>query len=80
MVTQEVEAFIVPDDEGLVRVLLQVQSVEHLVDRPDRPPELPARRRQHQQSSGAGEFHPHALTEPDVNLSAHPAPIVQPPT
>src|SRR5262249_3823025 len=29
-------------------------------------------------SSGAGESHPHALTDPDVNLSAHPAPIVQP--
>ena len=30
------------------------------------------------ESSSAGESHPHALTEPDVNLSAHPAPIVQP--
>jgi hypothetical protein len=30
------------------------------------------------ESSSAGEFHPHALTEPDVNLSAHPALIVQP--
>src|SRR5262249_29659381 len=29
-------------------------------------------------SSSAGESHPHALTDPDVNLSAHPAPIVQP--
>ena len=28
-------------------------------------------------SSGAGEFHPHALTEPDLNLSTHPALIVQ---
>ena len=25
--------------------------------------------------SRAGEFHPHALPELDVNLSAHPAPI-----
>jgi len=31
-----------------------------------------------QQSSSAGEFHPHALTESDVSLSTHPAPIVQP--
>jgi hypothetical protein len=30
------------------------------------------------ESSRAGESHPHPLTEPDVNLSAHPAPIVQP--
>ena len=29
-------------------------------------------------SSSAGESHPHPLTEPDVNLSAHPALIVQP--
>ena len=30
------------------------------------------------QSSGAGESHPRALTEPYVNLSIHPALIVQP--
>ena len=28
--------------------------------------------------SGPREFHPRALSEPDVNLSAHPAPIIQP--
>jgi len=26
--------------------------------------------------SGAGEFHPRALAEPDVSLSAHPAPVI----
>ena len=31
-----------------------------------------------QKSSSARESHPHALTDPDVNLSIHPAPIVQP--
>ena len=30
-----------------------------------------------QESSSPGESHPQALTEPDVNLSAHPALIVQ---
>ena len=30
------------------------------------------------ESSGARDFHPRALPEPDMNLSAHPAPIVQP--
>jgi hypothetical protein len=30
------------------------------------------------QVSGAGEFHPHALSEPYVNLSVHTAPINQP--
>ena len=29
-------------------------------------------------SSSVGESHPHALTDTDVNLSAHPAPIDQP--
>src|SRR5271166_5691927 len=29
-------------------------------------------------SSGAAEFHRRALSEPDVNLSAHPAPSIQP--
>ncbi|MBU4154527.1 MAG: hypothetical protein KKD63_16780, partial [Proteobacteria bacterium] len=29
-------------------------------------------------SSRAGESHPHALSEPDVKLSPHPAPTVQP--
>ena len=28
--------------------------------------------------SSAGESHPHALPKPDVNVSAHPAPIIQP--
>ena len=28
--------------------------------------------------SGAGEFRPRALSEPDVILSHHPAPIVRP--
>ena len=29
--------------------------------------------------SRPGESHPQALSEPDVNVSAHPAPIIQPP-
>ena len=32
----------------------------------------------HYGSSSPGELHPQALTEPDVNLSAHPALLVQP--
>ncbi len=31
-----------------------------------------------EESSSAGEFHPHALTDPDVTVSRHPARIVQP--
>jgi len=29
-------------------------------------------------SSGPGELHPQALTDPDVSVSTHPAPTVQP--
>jgi len=28
--------------------------------------------------SSPGEFHPQALTDPDVTVSRHPAPIIQP--
>ena len=31
-----------------------------------------------EESSNAGESHPHVLTEPDVNLSIHPALIDRP--
>jgi hypothetical protein len=30
-----------------------------------------------EKSSSPGEFHPQALTDPDVNVSAHPALIIQ---
>ena len=40
-------------------------------------PKLPARNR-HGQASSAGQLHPRALSEPDVILSHHPAPIVRP--
>jgi hypothetical protein len=38
---------------------------------------FPAAARDHKVSS-PGDSHPQALSEPDVNLSAHPAPITQP--
>jgi len=31
-----------------------------------------------EQVSSPGGFHPQALSEPDLNLSIHPAPIIQP--
>ena len=42
------------------------------------PAALKVFERQHWSSSG-GEFHPSALTEPDMKLSPHPAPTLQPP-
>jgi hypothetical protein len=45
----------------------------------DSPPEAVLRSadRDHE-SSGPGELHPQALTDPDVSVSTHPAPTVQP--
>jgi hypothetical protein len=34
---------------------------------------------QDEKVSSPGESHPQALSEPDVSLSTHPAPIIQPP-
>ena len=54
----------------------QIENLAFVVDRAPQP-ELPAGNH-HGQASGAGEFHPRALSEPDVTLSRHPAPIVRP--
>ena len=55
------------------------QDVEHLTVLVDRPPQIyPATADRDIQSSGPGEFHPQALTDPDVSVSTHPAPTVQP--
>ena len=55
------------------------QDIENFAFAVDGPPHIHSltANRDHQ-SSGAGEFHPHALSEPDVILSHHPAPIVRP--
>ena len=55
------------------------QNVENeaiLIDRAPQPVWLAGDR--DDEASGAGEFHPRALSEPDVTLSRHPAPIVRP--
>jgi len=54
----------------------QIENLAFIVDRSPEP-EPPASD-QNRQVSGAGEFRPRALSEPDVILSHHPAPIVQP--
>jgi len=54
----------------------QIENLAFVVDRSPEP-EPPASD-QNRQVSGAGEFRPRALSEPDVILSHHPAPIVQP--
>ena len=55
------------------------QDVENeaiLIDRAPQPVLLASDR--NDEASGAGESHPRALSEPDVTLSRHPAPIVRP--
>jgi hypothetical protein len=54
----------------------QVKNLALVVNRAPQP-ELSARSH-HDQVSGAEEFRPRALSEPDVILSYHPAPIVRP--
>ena len=54
----------------------QIENLAFVVDRAPQP-ELPAAN-DHGQVSGAEELRPRALSEPDVILSYHPAPIVQP--
>ena len=52
------------------------QDLAFVIDRPPEIAELAVDLRK--EVSGAGEFRPRALSEPDVILSHHPAPIVRP--
>ena len=78
--TQKVKAFA---DVGYLGLLLrelnasQFQEVVYLWD--DIVPQYYFAGCRDDESSHAGESHPHVLTEPYVNLSAHTAPTVQPP-
>ena len=45
---------------------------------PDRLTNLLPQHIEKEESSSPKESHPQALTDPDVSLSTHPAPIVQP--
>ena len=81
MTPEKVEALLAfpeVDHTGLVRV----QGKTELSQDSGRPligllGLLPGRA-QHDEVSGRGESHPPALAEPDVSLSTHPAPIIQP--
>src|SRR5271157_4294223 len=52
------------------------QNLAFVIDRPPEIAELAIDL--HKEVSGAEEFRPRALSEPDVILSYHPAPIVRP--
>src|SRR4051794_6784209 len=69
-------------EERLCRLLIPATLHQNIPDVPvliHRPPQIGRLALDgEEQSSSAGEFHPYALTELDVNLSIHPALIVQP--
>jgi DNA-binding FrmR family transcriptional regulator len=69
---------LVEDDTYCVQVIKQIAAVRGALDRVSRI-ELENHLEHCLGVSSPGELHPQALIEPDVNLSAHPAPIMEPP-
>ena len=80
MIAQKVEATANGriDNAGFRRVQSKARLGRPLLNHSQGKKSLIFRATQNDKSSSAGELRPHALTEPDVNLSAHPALIVQP--
>lgn len=91
--SQEVERFRLPlptflpvryyepsklDEAGFLRVHLQSEFVQPLLQLLQKQMRFISILEPHDPVSSPGESHPQALSEPDVNLSAHPAPIIQP--
>jgi len=66
------------DNPGLLLVELQSHLSHLVLDQFHASFCLFLRSEQNHKVSSAGEFHPCALVEPDVNLSVLPAPIIQP--
>ena len=64
---------------GLTALFRSYQNVENkavLIDRAPKPVSFAGDG--NDESSSPGELHPQALTDPDVSVSTHPAPTVQP--
>src|SRR4051812_18645604 len=88
-VAEEVErdVFILPrpvvvlavDDPGLRGMKLQTAFRQATPDRLQHSPRLRLAPAMDERSSRGGDLHPSALPEPDVRLSPHPAPTLQPP-
>ena len=79
-VSEEVESFIHMSDESLFLRQFHLQFVVQHTSRfvPHRISLFPSAANKNDKVSGGGELHPSALAEPDMNLSTHPAPVVQP--
>jgi hypothetical protein len=67
------------DQACLLRLELQPELVQAVSQRRQEPLCLTSGLEAEHTSSRAGELHPRALTDPDVNVSVHPALSVQPP-
>jgi hypothetical protein len=63
---------------GFGRMKGQFQSSHNLLDLLQGRLSISSTGADNHKVSGPREFHPRALSEPDMNLSAHPAPIIQP--
>src|SRR3954447_8615216 len=89
-VAEEVErdVFVLPrpvvilavDDPGLRGMKLQTAFRQATPDRLQHSPRLRLAPAMDERSSSGGDLHPSALPEPDVRLSPHPAPTLQPQT
>jgi len=66
------------DEAGFLRVHLQTEFGQSLLQLLQKQLGVISVLEPHEPESSPGESHPQALSEPDVNLSAHPAPIIQP--
>jgi len=60
---------------GLRRFQFQTELVEPLAQHGLKPFGVPLMLKAHDKASRPGDLHPESLPEPDVNLSAHPAPL-----
>src|SRR4029453_11759906 len=67
------------DQPGLALVERQAELRQPVLERHEKLPRLCLMLAADHQSSSGGDLHPSALPEPDVRLSPHPAPTLQPP-
>jgi hypothetical protein len=66
------------NESGFLRMQLQTEPHQALAQFIEKPLGFRSIPESDDEVSSPGESHPQALSEPDVNLSAHPAPIIQP--
>jgi hypothetical protein len=63
---------------SLVRLEFQPELLQTVLPFPQKTLGVGLMLESRDEVSGGGESHPSALAQPDMNLSTHPAPVVQP--